>query len=398
MKRCISTIAFIIILAICCFVCSGCTSETGLDMPEWLDGVLMISTMGADEPVDSDDVPIDQYVCAFDFSNRKIETIRVPAHARLMKYKDDTILLYRKNGLYGTREQSDVGIYRTYGALKIVKALEDNSYCMHPLWREIKEPTLSVNPLVVYGMIECTSEKSWAFDDGKYRIYYYLGYGVSDDGDLEYQLISESSRDEITVLRHYPLDYGIWHNFVSISPDGKIAWREVNPYPKEGEVFALHDGEVVQLKDEEQYTYAMCWLDDDRLLYMARITDPNVSDFRQSLVYVPRIWHLNTGEIEDLNAGWSENKVKLSLPPVSIAVDPSGRFIASYVSTHFDGLEQIGRIAIFSLEDGKNWIFNPWSQEVDRPGSLFNGYMKGSGDVIIYDPGDMIDAQVVWYQ
>ena len=163
-------------------------------------------------------------------------------------------------------------------------------------------------------------------------------------------------------------------------------------------MFALHDGEVVQLKDEEQYTYTMCWLDDDRLLYMARITDPNVSDFRQSLVYVPRIWHLNTGEIEDLNAGWSENKVKLSLPPVSIAVDPSGRFIASYVSTHFDGLEPIGRIAIFSLEDGKNWIFNPWSQEVDRPGSLFNGYMKGSGDVIIYDPGDMIDAQVVWYQ
>lgn len=232
------------------------------------------------------------------------------------------------------------------------------------------------------------------------QVYYYLSYGVSDDGNLEYQLVSESTRKEITVFRHYPIDYLLRYIDVALSPNGKIAWREVNPHPKGAEVFAIHEGKVVQLMDNELYAYTMCWLDDDRLLYMACGTDPNASDIWHASVYIPRIWHLDTGEIEDLNTAWRENGNAVMLPftPQSMAVDPSGRFVACYVSTPFDSIERTREIAIFALADGKNWAFNPWQLEAGRTDGLFHGYMKGRAGEITYDPGDMIDAQLVWYR
>lgn len=369
------------------------------DCPEWLEGILMISTVGSDELADDNTPLIDQYICAFDFSNRTIKTLRVPLHACLMKYKGETSIFYRMNGRYHASDSADTGyMYRDYIAEQILK--EANGYALGTDVDEIGGGfVFSVNPLAVFGV---TGEGDVGFGETGYRVYYYLGYGVSDDGELEYQLASESTTGEQIVYRHYPLkretSMSLWHFVASVSPSGGVAWRECDPAEIGQFVYAVKDGNTFRLKDKYEFCSTPCWIDDNRLLYTA--TDYDTKNHQwivNDWAYVPRIWHLDTGEFEDLNTTWRENHVSFRFAPSSVSVDSSGRFMAAYISPTVDGGEPIGEIVIVSLADGKSYAFNPWTQKVGREDCLVYGYMRSDEGAFIYDPGYAIDAQVIWY-
>lgn len=362
------------------------------DIPAWLEGTLMISTVGSDGFLDSKSIPTDQYICAFNFSNKTIDTIRVPAHGRLMKYNDNTIVLYRKNGLYGVQEAADrEGVYRTYFAEEVNEKLKGYTLQANICPDGVGEFTFSVNPLVVYGVM---GEGSYYFMEEGFRTYYYLGYGVSNKGELEYQLVSESTTGEKKIYAHYPLDYFPIDIHVAISSNGSFAWSEST---NDGEkvVYALINGKKVLLEDKLAVDDVICWLDDSRLLYTAIDYDINDSPLEKVLSFAIRVWNVETGNIEDMNESWGKD-VMLPHFPRSIAVDRDKHLMAVYSSPSYFDSDRTGEIIIVDLNNGETCIFKPWQQSENSNNNLIEGYFKDDNGTIIFAPGDLIDAQIVW--
>lgn len=360
------------------------------DIPAWIKGTLMISLLGSEKLLDDADWPTDQYICSFDFSNQTINSIRIPSHAQLMTYKDDPVIVYKRNGIYRPEEVVNRrSAYRTYSVGDVIKSAKGYEV---EKYSDLDEFTFSVSPIVVYGI---AGEGSMSFGGPGYRSYYYLGYGVSGSGELEYQLLCEKTSGELTVYRSYPLDYFISDIFVSISPSGKIAWRERNENG-EADVFVSDGQKVFSLPDEQQYTDSLCWIDDNRLLYTANNTD--MSDFRwgDALEIIPRIWHVDTGVIEDLNSTWKNVDVVFPYKLQSVAVDQSKSLVAGYIPPTEEDSNQMGQIVILSLVNGDRYTYSPWNRTRSTHDGLYVNYGKDDKGVVFYNPGAAIDVQLVW--
>lgn len=351
------------------------------DFPDWLDGTLLINVLGATELPEEDDQPTEQYIVSFDFSQQSIDSTPIPENALLLKYKDDTVLLYRENGLHNVPYdgcENGIGAYRTYG----IKSVTEDG--LDTIWEAYM---FSVNPLVIYGI---TDDETFC----------YLGYGVSEEGELEYQLLCEKSplpgslSSELTVLRSYPLDDSIQYIHVSVSPDGKIAWREnIN---SSLEVYVFDGQSVYSLPDDEQYTYSICWLDDDRLLYIANITDFSDFHWGDPFECVLRIWHTNTNVIEDLNSTWTDNDVILSFPLRAITLNQDKTLLAGYRPPVEADLVTKGEIVIVNMETGESYVYEPWDQVLSFNSFCSIEYSQDDNGLYFFNPGEAIDVQMVW--
>ena len=363
-------------------------SETQ-EVPAWLDGTLLVSTLGSEKLLDSDAFPTDQYLCAFDFSNQTTMTIKVPTHARLMEYKKTPKIVYRGNECFGNN--------CFYIISEIIESPDGQALQLQTTYDDIETVSLKRNPLVIYGI---DGEGALEFGGSGYRVIYYLSYGISGDGELEYQLLRESTFGELDVIQHYPLSYYIFSNiYASVSSDGKLAWRELSA-DGASQVFVFDGEEVLRLEDGQQCARAICWLDADRLLYTADVTDMRDFQWGSEVVVVPRIWHINTGEIEDLNSTWNNGEVVFSHSLESIAVARDGRYFAAYVRPTEDDSDPTAYIVVVSLTDGQNFVFAPWNRQLEHEGVSWgtSAYRESNDGIILYDPGADFDLQLAWYE
>ena len=377
----------VLILCIC-----GCMSiGTAEEYPAWLQGTLMINVRGSENIQGTVDSLTDQYICAFDFSNQTTVSTKIPSYARLMKYKDDTILFYKRDQIsLNGRGLNRPGYFRTYLADDIAK----NEACDYTLEEcsQLYGYTFSVDPIIVYGV---SGEGSIDFGETGYRTYCYLGYGVSKNGDLEYQLLCEKTSGEKTVLHGYPLNYNTLNINVSVSSNGNVAWRDLDENGRT-EVLAFNGEEVLQLQDEELSADSICWMDADRLLYTADVTDMSDFQWGDAFEIVLRVWHTDTGTIEDLNSGWAQKDVLLPRKLKSITVDADNNLMAGYISPTEDDFNPSGQIAIVSLISGDYFTFIPWNLSMTVEDGSYIRYGKDDNGVIFYDPGEVMDIQLVW--
>lgn len=358
-------------------------------IPEWIKGTLMIRSLGSDG-LSAVDSPANQYICAFDFSNNTIDSIQIPLHAQLISHKDGPVILYERNGIYRPGEVVNRrGAYRTYLVGDVRKGVKSYEIERHS---DLDEFTFSVQPIVVYGI---AGEKASDWGEAANGSYYYLGYGVSENGELEYQLLREKITGELTVYRGYPLDYFVSNIFVSISPSGKIAWREMDGNGG-ADVFVSDGQDIISLPDEQQYTDSICWIDDNRLLYTADNTDMSGFQWGSPLKIVPRIWNVDTGVIEDLNSIWKDTEVVFPHSLQAMTVNQNKSLVAGYVSPTEEDAGQMGKIVVFSLISGDSYTYVPWNRTISTGNGYYAKYMKDDKGIAIYDPGAATDIHLVW--
>ena len=363
--------------------------EAETEFPDWLKGTLLISTMGSDQQLDVEYEPIDQYICAFNFDEGETYAMRVPAHGKLMSYRGTPQFLFRQNLTYQTRSTSvsSTGLwYRTVDlSYEMIREEKELLYSCDT----VMSFCLSPAPLIIYGV---AGEGELEFGGSGYRSYYYLGYGVSADNQLEKQLISwESKRKTTTVYEHFAT-FPSSNCEIAVAPDGKVAW--IN---EECEI-VISDGETTCIvSDGLKNRGAMCWLEDERLLYTVCVTDLENYKWGDPILYEMRIWHTDTNECEILNVTWQDNECYTVVPFASLAYNAEENLLAGYLSPYFDsGDIFFGEILIVSMEDGRSYRFIPWDNEIDRPDMLFRRYGLSDDGIYFCEPGDMIDAQLAW--
>lgn len=363
--------------------------EAETEFPDWLKGTLLISTMGSEQELDVEYEPIDQYICAFNFDEGETYAMRVPAHGKLMSYRGTPQFLFRKNLTYQTRSTSVGSDGQWYSAFDLSYEMireEKELLCSRDT---VMSFYLSPAPLIIYGV---AGEGELDFYGTGYRSYYYLGYGVSADKQLDKQLISCESRNETTTVYEDFATYLPPNCEFAVAPDGKVAWLNA-----ECEI-TISDGETTSIvTDDLKNRGAMCWLDDERLLYTVCVTDLENFKWGDPILYEMRIWHTDTNECEILNATWQDNECYTVVPFASLAYNAEENLLAGYLSPYFDsGDIFFGEIWIVSMEDGRSYRFIPWDNEIDRPDMLFRRYGLSDDGIYFCEPGDMIDAQLAW--
>lgn len=192
------------ILFLCALLLQGMHSagaENIMDTPEWVTGTLLISLAGSETIVDPAKVPVDQYVCAFDFENRRINSVRVPYHSRLMDGSYPLVVYSEMPG-----KNSLTFDHHAYSLAQFFTSDNGNS------------PELQIDDRFVSQRHPISVLDTRIGNDTTEL--YYLCQGVSASGQAEYQLVGEG--DDLTVYQRFSSDCFLSRITASVSPDGKI--------------------------------------------------------------------------------------------------------------------------------------------------------------------------------
>ncbi|MBR4234986.1 MAG: hypothetical protein IKR85_02860 [Clostridia bacterium] len=372
-------------------------AETMDETPEWLNDTLLINTFGSDEPVAGDESPYEQYVCAFDFGARAAASAAVPYRSVLLSYQDEPVVLFQKNYFRsGLNENWAANPYAEY-AMKKIAVNEADSVILLPEENSYMDFTCA--PMIIYD-IRKTGTEDVGFCDCPTDIitYYYLRCIISSEGKPQYQLVSESTYGEFTEYACFNDIEEAEYVFAGASPNGtELAWQQYvrSADPEESGLF-VSDGETVQKLKYYPYTAnAVCWLDNDKLLFAVREYGNTSADSFFCLY----IWDIENDTVQPLNALWNGDKINLPDYPAAMAVNKVKTLLAVYMQPTDDWYYSRGTVDfiwIINLSTGEYFEFKPWNTEYRSDYGYFDAYFIDDGGTIIYEAGDMIYPQLTW--
>lgn len=336
------------VLLSCLLLCGIANATTLENVPKWLNGTLCISTIGFEMTDDGnmidrysmeyDSSVFQRYIVFYNFADGNIEGIEVPHGTRLSEGLSDNgspvVFIQAENGwssLDGTESMNRRMYY-----LAMLSADPDSkngwmlNYGTDTYYRYVYLEN-ALEPIAIHGSDYCV---------------YYLGYGVSQEGELEIQMICDTG-EEKTVYAHFDLDSKLNRIHYSISEDGKFAWQlgDGTIHISDG----IHENVV---SGERVDAYGPCWLDNTNLLYF------ETARYYTSPYKACKI-NLQTGEAEYIVTNTGEILSLDVAPEAVIAGGSDGEYIIFLWRDGEWGLVFNYYITIFSVETGESYTFDP---------------------------------------
>ena len=234
--------------------------------------------------------------------------------------------------------------------------------------------------------------------DSEHEYVYLLQYGVSEDGNLEIQMVQQDvfsvRRTEDVILYRFPLSYrfGMWK--YAISSNGKIAWFD----PEEKLLrISSENGEITYDRKIGAFSGEICWLDENILLYFDGIADIEENELPQ-VTYTLMQWDTTKNDTQELtteNGRTISFKVTNVLSPYDIAVSPDCRYISCYYADMKDGLH---KILFYSLKDGQSYEMSLWPfAKYDENGDFIFRYGIAENGSVLFQPNGSYEVNCAWY-
>ena len=356
------------------------SGENFSDNPNWIDGTLLV-TMRGDRMMNLNALTMGRYVCIYDFNQDTCTTTGVPDHSTLSKDLSDAgrpVIIYESPNWYNGENGN-----RWYKWREIsVSAFEDDPNSV--LYKTFNSEYFDFNSLLGENMHFDAPMALLQIHSPQYCVYY-LRYAVSDEQELEIELVRETETETI-VYSHFPMDYDFGHWYHSISKDGRIAWGE--PVEKH---FYVSDGESVFSLPETELTRSICWLDNRTLLYFNCAMKPPVLTAWDTVLSEKTI-------LTDIDGRPIVHEDDSCI--VQMCVDGSGQFLAYYTAPigHQSGKNSI---TILSLESGASYCLDPWPesfqiQKADRAYAESTRYTISDDGIYLFEPAEEAELQIVW--
>jgi len=378
----------IMLLMLALLTVSYAGAATLENVPEWLEGTLCISAVGSKENENEEEVnsyaigkaadsaweKYLRYVIFYDFSEGKIETAEIPYGSELsmdLREGGQPILLLQADNGYFAGDGVEESDKREYYLATLVNdpgnewhrrfyygSIEDYAFREWPLpadwvvgvdagdyWAKIKIDNI-LEPVAIMGPRFCV---------------YYFGYGVSDAGGLEIQMIRRTDAGD-TVLAHFDLADNLHMMEYAISPGGLFAWEDIAGVTENrrdtGRIIVSDGCTEMVLAEEGKSFYNPCWLNDFELVYFEVRSDYQ-TDWTVRLCK----WNRETGETEYMTAADGSEMALRTEERTSIEVEEVLLADEKYlvVLYHIDwwGAVRDEFVTVFSLEDGAQYTFDP---------------------------------------
>ena len=369
--------------------------------PEWIKGRLMITTIGSVGRCMAGDSPTLQSICIFDFDSRNTSSTLTGLDAAVIQdfMNGDMYVIERDHRGYS--DLGDSSAYNIYGeSFYVSRKLEYNS--------ENKE----------FSVVSCFEEKGYSHirgNDGHIKI---VGDARYDDGmswgekqyywrytkDAEDEWEAELAFKDDGVVE--PVEEPRTYTSVQLnklqSTEVAISKNEHVAFTREyGHEIYCSDGYTTEkLSDEQCSTGAICWIDENTLLYTACVRE--LEAWGTPRGYALRLWHIDTGDFENYVINGNNPGDSMTVPPSAMCYDSENQVLAVYLAGEDDYADygeqaEKGRVVFINMITGDQYVFVPWKRTLNTRGLSYANYEKDRSGKYFYDPGFFFRAKIFWY-
>ena len=219
---------------------------------------------------------------------------------------------------------------------------------------------------------------------------------------MEIQLV-RGNGDEC-IYRHLDTVENVVPGCCVSNSNGRITWCErESGDPAMGDRYRLYvlseSGEVC-LDDEQFVPRAVCWLNDDDVLYWGS-PDMKKDHYSETASYICelRVWHVDDGTSETVLAEKDNTPIRTSMVFSSMVIHPDGNYIAAFCQgrSWYSNLSmRVGCFEIICIDSGDCYAVIPWCEALDvlipDPGGEYlataveGGYGYSRNGLVFYNP------------
>ena len=339
MKKLLLVVAATILLALA-LVLGGCivrsTKIEAASFPDWLKGTLCIKLQGlnSESPPsyeDKDEYLLRKtYMISTNFSNATLTAQEIPKDSNIIR-SDEVVMLafHGESGTYSEMCWNDNNRWNTFYTAYYDENVE--------AFRDGYESFRIAGNLEVLGY------------GAKGEDLYFLKYGVSEDGELELQLVCMTDGDEKVFERISVHDRVLDRFRYAISSGKWIAWTD----PITGNIKISNGLSTTVLPDTKKFL-SMYWLNEEELIYFQNAANAEL-----------RVYNVNSGRDGIFyTKGGSPIYIEENAPIV-ISANTTGDMLAIYSIPPWNVIAN-DLIHIISLESGEHFEISIEAKEEDN--------------------------------
>lgn len=394
-------ILHIVLMIAILFSFIGSCALSEVDTPDWLEGTLFITTLGAKHLAWDNKFEWDKYVTLYNFDDKTISAIKIPRDASLTQNlgeDNQPIIISRASSDYSEeygwesngrwREYSiasyfdgslsgDVGCFR-YGVSDSSTFFSNGMYYFSP-YGEHMSFSAPVEILGIKGPDYCV---------------YYLEYGVSNDAELEIRFICEN-KNEKKIYERYPLDYQWGRWIYAISSNGNVAYKDAD-----SDRIVIDNGEKRDYIPQTENTCLVAWKNNQELLLF---TCTDTSEDKYYLL----TYHVENGVMETVFNAEHEPVCVENAYLYDMDINQKNDCLAFCYADNMKGNRKL-LMEIISLKDGMqySWELYPLEETcIQKDYTITDeiylsekkyAYSMSDEGVYLFEPFDDICLEMAW--